>query len=678
MKLVVLLAAALTSQDVPTEAPGVTAPGQPLARAESPAVRPTRLPAESVVASQTAEPPAFCVGQGESEIGNFAPLVTDEDVATFYSYDFPADKSYNGTYAANSDDSMIFLHQDATTGALSLVVVHDKPVDGSGGQVHFDVSGLGPGATMAVEDDPGLDDVLTLDGAGNASLTWSWHECCTDGVALSGIDWDAGCVTVTPTFTAGIDTWSFVDGGTQTRTGLDTAAPLVICQGGCNGCPTASAGSPQTLECSGGGAAAVILDGSDSIDPDDDDLTFAWSIDAGAQAAEGEITTVTLGLGAHDVVLSVSDGVCEDEDTTPISVLDTTAPEITSCPANADVVLGAADCAASLAQAATAGDLCDGPVSAGHLFSFAAPGTETFTYDLGDSSGNETTCTQAVTALDQTAPVASCPADETLVLDAACSADLVSHATADDACDGTLSESHAFSFAAPGSQTHTYELADASGNTAHCAQVVAAIDATAPNAQCPPDETVALDAATCQVTAVSEATATDACDGALSEAHVFSFAGPGSQTWVYVLADSAGNTATCTQTVTAIDITPPQYTAGPDLELWAPNHKYATVTLGQCGSAWDACSGFLDLDAGGGSVLQVESSEPDDVGAGGDGATADDIVVVDGHTIALRAERQGGGDGRVYSVAMQIHDTAGNASAAACRVEIEHDQGSNE
>jgi hypothetical protein len=76
---------------------------------------------------------------------------------------------------------------------------------------------------------------------------------------------------------------------------------------------------------------------------------------------------------------------------------------------------------------------------------------------------------------------------------------------------------------------------------------------------------------------------------------------------------------------------------------------------------------FLHQDATTGalSLVVVHDKPVDGSGGqvhvdGGDGATADDIVVVDGHTVALRAERQGGGDGRVCSVAMQIRDTAGN------------------
>jgi hypothetical protein len=63
--------------------------------------------------------------------------------------------------------------------------------------------------------------------------------------------------------------------------------------------------------------AMVCLDGSESDDPDGDDLTFEWSIDGQVVGNEESISR-RLSLGTHVVTLRVSDGI--ETDTTTITV----------------------------------------------------------------------------------------------------------------------------------------------------------------------------------------------------------------------------------------------------------------------------------------------------------------------------------------------------------------------
>jgi hypothetical protein len=53
--------------------------------------------------------------------------------------------------------------------------------------------------------------------------------------------------------------------------------------------------------------ACVILDGSASSDPDNDPLTFTWSVD-GTNVATGPVVTNCLSRGCHTITLTVSDG----------------------------------------------------------------------------------------------------------------------------------------------------------------------------------------------------------------------------------------------------------------------------------------------------------------------------------------------------------------------------------
>jgi DNA/RNA endonuclease G (NUC1) len=93
--------------------------------------------------------------------------------------------------------------------------------------------------------------------------------------------------------------------------------------------------------------------------------------------------------------------------------------------------------------------------------------------------------------------------------------------------------------------------------------------------------------------------------------------------------------------------------------LGPPNHKMIDVTVG-----------YTATDFSGEPVcaLSVASNEP--VNGAGDGNTATDWQVIDAHRVKLRAERAGGGTGRIYTVAIHCTDASGNASTATGTVSV--------
>jgi len=98
--------------------------------------------------------------------------------------------------------------------------------------------------------------------------------------------------------------------------------------------------------------------------------------------------------------------------------------------------------------------------------------------------------------------------------------------------------------------------------------------------------------------------------------------------------------------------------------LWPPNHNMADVTVNydvtaQCGTA--ACT------------LSVASNEP--INGAGDGNASPDWRVIDPHHVELRAERSGGGSGRIYTINITCTDAAGNSAKSSTRVSVPHDQG---
>jgi hypothetical protein len=135
--------------------------------------------------------------------------------------------------------------------------------------------------------------------------------------------------------------------------------------------------------------------------------------------------------------------------------------------------------------------------------------------------------------------------------------------------------------------------------------------------------------------------------------------------------DAAGNSASDTLAGVNIDKTAPVVSCSNSApSLWPPNHKLATVrTLVTPGDALSGSAGF--------SLVSVSSNEPDN--GLGDGDTVGDIQGFDVGTPdtegQLRAERAGGGSGRVYAIVYEGRDAAGNRTTCTTAVRVAHNQG---
>ena len=151
----------------------------------------------------------------------------------------------------------------------------------------------------------------------------------------------------------------------------------------------------------------------------------------------------------------------------------------------------------------------------------------------------------------------------------------------------------------------------------------------------------------------------------------------GDTTVTWTATDASGNSATASQTVTVVDTTAPELSIIPSsATLWPPNHKYVTVSVGITVS--DVC----DTDvANKVKLISVTSDEADEVSGaankkgGGDGNTPVDIVIVNKNTVQLRAERLGGGDGRVYTLNYSVADASGNTTTASATVSVPKEEG---
>jgi HYR domain len=148
----------------------------------------------------------------------------------------------------------------------------------------------------------------------------------------------------------------------------------------------------------------------------------------------------------------------------------------------------------------------------------------------------------------------------------------------------------------------------------------------------------------------------------------------GTTTVIWTATDVNGNSNTAQQTVTVTDNTPPVLTlTGQQIVLWPPNHQYESISVSQLvAGASDNCGGDLTASV---VIAQVSSDEPEDAPGGGDGNTRNDIVIApDCQSVQLLAERQGSGNGRVYTITFKVKDAAGNVAMATAKVTVPKSQ----
>jgi hypothetical protein len=193
------------------------------------------------------------------------------------------------------------------------------------------------------------------------------------------------------------------------------------------------------------------------------------------------------------------------------------------------------------------------------------------------------------------------------------------------------------------------------------------VDTTAPALTPPPDIVAECESAAGNVLDIGEAVASDVCDDTIAvSSDAPAVYPPGQTTVTWVTDDSSGNVSQATQTVDIVDTTPPTLTLSLSPAVLAPpNHKLSTITATLTVS--DICDAAPVV-----SLVSITSDEPDD--GLGDGDAPNDVqdatLGTDDRTFSLRRERQGSGDGRVYTVTYRAIDTSGNTTEQVATVTV--------
>jgi hypothetical protein len=444
----------------------------------------------------------------------------------------------------------------------------------------------------------------TADNCAVTRLTWTITGATTASSPATGIN-NVG----TATFNTGVSTVTYTvrdaAGNTATCsytvTVVDNINPTIAC--------------PANITANvGAGSCVASVATPNPVTADNCAVTvLTWAM-TGATTANSAATGInnvgiyTFNLGTTTVAYTVTDVQGNTASCSyTVTVNDNINPTI-SCPSNVTANVGAGTCVASvvttnpttadncsvttLTWAMTGATVATSPATGINnvgTYTFNL-GTTTVTYTVRDAAGNSATCSYTVTVIDNINPTISCPSNVTANVTAGlCNASVVTTnpVTADNCSVTTLTWAMTGATVAASSATGinhvgtyvfntglttvTYTVRDAAGNTATCSFTVTIVDNINPTILCPSNITANVGAGTCVASVVTpNAVTADNCavtrlTWAMTGATVATSAATGinnvgtytfnlgTTTVTYTVRDAAGNTATCSYTVTVID-----------------------------------------------------------------------------------------------------------------------------
>ncbi len=289
-----------------------------------------------------------------------------------------------------------------------------------------------------------------------------------------------------------------------------------------------------------------------------------------------------------------------------VTVIDTVAPEITTCPADQTESFDAT-CNLSIPDytglAATT-DNCDGSpvITQSPAAASVITGTTTVAITSTDFAGNESTCTFTVT--DNSPPVVSCPSDQTVGSDINCQYTLLDYlpmvTTSDNCGASTLTQSPAVGTVIASQTTVTVTAEDDFGNTSTCDFDVILFDNINPSITCIGNQTAVFDA-NCEYQLpdfTGQAIAEDNCDLSpeVTQSPLPGSTITGTTTITLTATDDAGSSISCTFSVNPVDNIPPSITCpGSQVAQLDANCQFLLDDFTGLASAGDNCASIITV-----------------------------------------------------------------------------------
>jgi hypothetical protein len=311
---------------------------------------------DSVRVSTTNAPPVADAGQNLSAfIGDLVRLDgsqssdPDGDELT-YIWSFTSRPAGSQAVLSNRNAVSPTFALDVRGDYLLQLIVSDGAVNSPPDTLRVSTENTAPVADAGANQSRPLGGLVTLDGSGSSdedgdSLTYSWNFTSRPAGSSAALLNSSG---VNPRFTidvAGTYVVRLVVGDD-----IDSSAPDTVTISTANGKPVARAGADQTRSL----GDTVVLNGSASSDPDEDELTFRWSFTSrpsGSSAALDDAGAVsprfTLDApGTYVVRLVVNDGTTDSDPDTVVIDTENSPPVANAGPdlsasVGSDVMLNA-------------------------------------------------------------------------------------------------------------------------------------------------------------------------------------------------------------------------------------------------------------------------------------------------------------------------------------------------